>query len=87
MDKEIFDKKYIKKLLILIKCYLNTKGLFLYGYENVVMEFLNIYNKNSTKRYKFDIISVMTCAGNHRQKVLDFSERVLAFVIKDMEEK
>lgn len=87
MDKEIFDKKYIKKLLILIKCYLNTKGLFLYGYENVVMEFLNIYNKNSTKRYKFDIISAMTCAGNHRQKVLDFSERVLAFVIKDMEEK
>ncbi len=86
IDKETFDKKYIKKLLVLIKCYLNTKGIFLYGYENVVMEFLKIYNKNSTKRYKFDIMDSMTCAGNSRQKLLNFSEKVLAFVIKDMEE-
>ena len=28
----------------------------------------------------------MTCAGNSRQKLLNFSEKVLAFVIKDMEE-
>ena len=59
--KTRIEKKYVKKMLLLLKCYLNTKHIFIYGYESVTLEFLKLYNKNcSTNEYSFDIIKVIS---------------------------
>lgn len=79
-------KKYIKKLLVLLKCYMNKKGEFLYGYQNVVNEFLKIYNQNLTKPYYFDIIGILTNEKNSKDQLLDFSARVLHFIIYEKED-
>lgn len=88
-SKNSVDKKYIKKLLLLIKCYFNIKGVFLYGYENVICEFLKIYNIkeiNSTKTYFFDIMRTLNDTQSSKKEVIDFSSRVLDFIIKEMRE-
>lgn len=49
---ENINKNYIKNLLLLLKCYLNTRHVFSYGYAKTVDNFLKIYNleKGSTKK-------------------------------------
>lgn len=87
-ETSVIDKKYIKKLLVLVKCYLNTKGKYTYGYKNVIVEFLNIYNEKalSTTIYNFDIIDAINDLDNTKKEVLEFSERAIKFIVEEMEE-
>lgn len=76
------DKEYIKKLLVLLKCYLNINHIFSYGYGKVTKLFLNIYNseKVSTKYYNFDIIYAISNFTNKKKEIFDFGENVLNFI-------
>lgn len=82
------DKKYFKKLLVLIKCYLNINNVFIYGYDRVVLEFLKIYNqkKQLTKLYYFDIIKSLNNIQNNEKATIIFTENVLNFILDEMEE-
>lgn len=83
------DKKYIKKLILLIKCFLNTKKIFSYGYQKSIDLFLNEYNKNinSTNKFNFDIITMMEDLNKNKLEILNFSEIILAFIIKEIKEE
>jgi predicted nucleotidyltransferase len=88
IKKSNVDKVYIKKMLILIKCYLNINGIFVYGYEKTVLEFLKVCNKktnSSTKPYTFDIMDSLIYTDDSVKKVLCFSKVVLEFIIVEME--
>ena len=64
--------------MLLLKCYLNTKHIFIYGYESVTLEFLKLYNKNcSTNEYSFDIIEVISDSEKYEEDMMNFSEKVL----------
>lgn len=82
------DQKYIKKFLLLLKCYLSNIGIFNYGYQNVFDQFQTIYNEKrngSTITYYFDIMDAIINIQNSKDKILDFSEKVLEFIIKEIE--
>lgn len=82
------DRKYIKKVILLLKCYFNIKGKFLYGYTNVVNEFLSEYNENenkSTNYYFFDIIGALGDITRHKSQIVEFVNRVLNYMNKEME--
>ncbi len=89
LDKNsIVEKKYIKKLILVLKCYFNIKGKFLYGYLNVINEFLMVYNEKenkSTKEYFFDIIDALSDVQNNKKKIIDLGNRILDFMEKEME--
>ena len=79
--KTKIEKKYVKKMLLLLKCYLNTKHIFIYGYESVTLEFLKLYNKNCSKNeYSFDIIEVISNLEKYEEDIMNFSEKVLKFI-------
>ncbi|MCI6349836.1 MAG: hypothetical protein MR779_02910 [Tenericutes bacterium] len=87
-DGEIVGRKYIKKVILLLKCYFNVKGKFLYGYTMVVKEFLNDYNKKenkSTNTYFFDIISALRNITKYKIQIIDFVNRVLNYIDKEIE--
>ena len=68
-------------MLLLLKCYLNTKHIFIYGYESVTLEFLKLYNKNCSKNeYSFDIIEVISNLEKYEEDIMNFSEKVLKFI-------
>lgn len=82
------DQKYIKKFLLLLKCYLSNIGVFNYGYQNVFDQFQDIYNEkrnNSTTTCYFDIMDAIVNIKNSKEKILDFSKKVLEFIIKEIE--
>lgn len=85
LNKKIkVDKKYVKKLLVLLKCYLNTKYIFVFGYELVVSQFLLLYNEknknDSTNEYCFDIIKVISNLEKYSEDIMNFSKIILKFI-------
>lgn len=79
------DKKLVKVLILLLKCYLNMNYFFTHGYEPVVEVFLEIYNKQSTKKINFDIINVIKNIEKNKIEILDFSKKAFDFIINEME--
>lgn len=86
-DNSLFSKKYLKKLLVLIKCYLNINHIFTYGYDDVIEEFIVIINKpNSlTRCIYFDIIWMIENYQNNINEILEFGEVTLNYIVKEME--
>lgn len=86
------DKKYLKKLLVLIKCFLNTEGIFSYGYQQV-LEDLKKYLKEQkkidilTRIESFDIISAIKNPMKKQPAILFFSATVLLFISEELKEE
>lgn len=81
------DKKVIKTLILLLKCYLNMNHIYADGYESVIKVFLELYNCESTCKYEFDIINIIGNIRENKVRVIDFSNHVINFIIKEMERK
>lgn len=79
------DKKYIKFLILLLKCYLNMNYFYTNGYEDVINVFLKIYNSESTDKLLFDIIKVIKDVESNKKELLDFSRKAFDFIINEME--
>ena len=90
-NKVSIDKKYLKKLLVLIKCFLNTKRIFSFGYERVLND-LKKYLKEIgkintlTKIADFDIIYAIKNPIEVQHNILFFGETVLALISEELKE-
>lgn len=77
------DKKYIKKMLVLLKCILSHFDIFATELEEVVGEFINLCNKEfnqCTTSYKFDILNVIKNIDTSKDEVILFSKYILNFI-------
>lgn len=81
-ENEKVEKTYIKKMFVLIKCLLNIYGVFSFGYENCLKEFLRIVELETglTCNIDFDIIAVINNLENSKKDVADFSIFLLNFI-------
>lgn len=91
-SKNIVDKKYLKKIFLLIKCYLNANKIFSFGYKKVYNDFLiNIKEKGEeiilTKISNFDIIYMFKNYNLSQNNILTFGENVINFIGNQMMEE
>lgn len=78
------DKTYIKKLLVLIKCYLSHYNIFSYGYKETFDKLFEVLDsKGLTVPNDFDIISVIKNIDGSRNDVIVFSKRIIEIMEKD----
>lgn len=86
------NKKYIKKLLVLIKCFLNVKNIFSYGYKRVLCDFktyIKRIDKNSiilTNIADFDIISAVKNPLEMKKESLSFGQNILEYISEQLKE-
>ena len=85
-DKNKINTKYIKKMFVLIKCYLNTKNIFSYGYARSLKLFKEICNDNEIKNYKIDIEKCLKNISEYKEMVLDFSLKIIEYINRELEE-
>lgn len=87
-SRDNINKKYLKKLIVLIKCYLSIHYVFAYGYKNVVDEFFKIVNKKRkiANRIYFDIEDIIRNYKMKKSDVLEFGEIAICFIEKNLKE-
>lgn len=89
LDINLLNKKYVKKLLVLIKCFLNLHKIFVYGYSLCLQEFFDYFsNKNSeilTEIKKFDIIRCINEFEDNKNEFLLLGETILKCLEIEME--
>ena len=88
-NKDLFNKKYLKKLLVLIKCFLNSKEIFTYCYVDAIDNFINIVNNSRylTKYLEFDIIHEINNYEMEMNKIIEFGKIATDFIIEEMEKQ
>lgn len=85
-DIKRMDSKFVKKMFVLIKCFLNTEGIFSYGYKRSLKLFQENVADEHIKNYKIDIVNILTNIDSNREIVLDFSLKVLDYINSRVEE-
>ncbi len=77
------DKKYVKKMVLLLKCILNHFNIFALGYEDAFDKFKVLY-KEETKGKEvgnLDIKKIIKDLQGSKKEVLSFSKCLLEFAI------
>ena len=77
------EKAYIKKLLVLVKCMLNSYDIFTYGYDPTFRELFQVMYKQNidlTPIKDFDIVSVINNLEDSTEVVINFSEFLLNYI-------
>ena len=88
-NKNDINNKYLKKLVVLIKCYLSSKFIFTYGYKNVIDEFLKIVNNSKpiSNRVYFDIEEIIKNYEVKKEDVLEFGKITISFIENHLKEE
>lgn len=92
-NRTIIEKKYIKKMLVLMKCFLNSYGIFSYGYKKVFCDFKKLVEKQKldnnnvlTIFSNFDIIYALKELPQYEKKVVEVGREIIDFVTKNLKE-
>lgn len=88
-NKNNINNKYLKKLVLLIKCFLSTRYVFTYGYKNVIDEFLKIVNNKRpmSNRIYFDIEDIINNYNIKKEDVLEFGKITISFIENNLKER
>lgn len=84
---EDLEKKYVKKLLVLMKCILDCNNLFVYGYEEVFNAFYNLERSGLTKENGNAIIKIINRVDTSNKIFLDVCDDVFEYLENDLEVK
>lgn len=93
VNKTSVDKKYIKKMLVLMKCFLNSYGIFSYGYEKVFNDFKKLIHSGEfnderilTVIDNFDIIYALKELPLQQKRIVEIGREIISFVTKNLKE-
>ena len=75
------DKIYIKKMTVLIKCYLSYYNIFSYGYKETIEKLYKVLDLTSS--FDFDIIYVIHNMNKSKNIVILFSKFLLEIIEND----
>lgn len=82
-NEVILEKKYVKKLLVLMKCILDGHNQFVFGYEEVFDAFYKL-NNGVTKEDGNAIIKIIKDINGSNRVYLDVCDDVFNYLEKDL---
>lgn len=86
-DVNNVTQKYVKKLFVLLKCYLTTQNMFGYGYENTLKSFSELYNSKMNQKLEFNFLECVHSFTTSREIILDFAIKILEYISMMLEEE
>ena len=76
VKNKVVSKAYIKKLTVLIRCFLSTKDVFVYGYENIYNHFAKVTNTRPLA-----ILKIIKTRDS--KEIMSFTKNLLENILKE----